>query len=127
MRLADCFTPARLADHLTPWRPYPPIADRSYWGRVPGETRERLLAQTAPLIERPWPLLTATAYGKFKADGDRQAYERPYFARRDKLIAAVITAALTGDAPAADITDGVWLLCEERTWCLPAHQPGGVP
>jgi len=127
MRLADCFTGARLAEHLKPWRPYPPAGDRPYWERVPGETRERLLAQAAPLRERPWPLLTATLYGRFKADGDRQAYERPYFARRDKLIAAVLTAVLTGDASAADVTDGVWLLCEESTWCLPAHQPGGLP
>lgn len=123
MRLADSLTAARLAEHLRTWRPYPPIADRRYWERVPGEIRERLLAQTAPFTERPWPLLTATLYGRFKADGDRQAYERPYFARRDKLIAAIITAVLTGDASTADITDGVWLLCEESTWCLPAHQP----
>jgi len=127
MRLADCFTADRLAAHLGPWRPYPPVADRQYWGRVPRETREQLLAQTAPIGQRPWPLLTATLYGRFKADGDRQAYERPYFARRDKLLAAVITAVLTGAAGIADITDGVWLLCEETTWCLPAHQPGGLP
>src|SRR5487761_1134191 len=110
MRLADCFT-----------------ARRS-WGRVPQETREHLLAQTAPIGQRPWPLLTATTYARFKADGDRQAYVRPYIARRDKLIAAVITAVLTGNASSADITDGVWLLCEETSWCLPAHQPGaGLP
>jgi hypothetical protein len=121
--LADCFTAAHIADHLRPWRPYPPIADRQYWGRVPRETREHLLAQTAPISQRPWPLLTATAYGRYKADGDRQGYERPYFARRDKLMAAVITAVLTGDTSTADITDGVWLLCEESTWCPPAHQP----
>jgi hypothetical protein len=128
VRLADCFTAARLAEHLGPWRPYPPIADRRYWDRVPGETREHLLAQAAPVRQRPWPLLTATAYARYAADGDRQAYERPYFARRDKLVAAVLTAVLTGDAGRADITDGVWLLCEETTWCLPAHQPGtGLP
>ena len=128
MRLADCFTAARLAEHLRPWRPYPPIADRRYWGSVRRETREHLLTQTAPVSGRPWPLLTATAYARFKADGDRQMYERPYIARRDKLAAAVITAVLTGDASDADITDGVWLLCEETTWCLPAHQPGpGLP
>ncbi|HEY6494411.1 MAG TPA: heparinase II/III family protein [Trebonia sp.] len=125
MRLADCFTPGRLAEHLRPWRPYPPVADRPYWERVPGETRDRLLAQTAPASQRPWPLLTATEYARYGRDGNRQAYERPYFARRDKLIAAVITAILTGDADAAEIFDGVWLLCEESTWCLPAHQPGG--
>ncbi len=128
MRLADCFTPARLAEQLRPWRPYPPAADRRYWGRVPEETRMSLLAQAAPVSQRPWPLLTATAYARFKADGDRQTYERPYFARRDKLIAAVLTAVLTGDAGSTDITDGAWLLCEESTWCLPAHQPGpGLP
>jgi hypothetical protein len=43
MRLADCFTAGRLAEHLRPWRPYPPIAGRQYWGRVPRETREHLL------------------------------------------------------------------------------------
>ena len=128
MRLADCFTAQRLAEHLRPWRPYPPVTDRPYWARVPRETREQLLAQTAPVSQRPWPLLTATAYGRFKADGDRQTYERPYFARRDKLIAAVLTAVLAGDAGGTDITDGAWLLCEESTWCLPAHQPGpGLP
>jgi hypothetical protein len=128
MRLADCFTAGRLAEHLRPWRPYPPVADRRYWGRVPQETREHLLAQAAPIGQRPWPLLTATTYARFKADGDRQAYERPYIARRDKLIAAVITAVLTGNTSSADITDGVWLLCEETSWCLPAHQPGaGLP
>jgi hypothetical protein len=127
MRLADCFTAGRLAEHLRPWQPYPPIADRRYWERVPRETREHLLAQTAPISQKPWPLLTATAYARFNADGDRQAYERPYFARRDKLTAAVITAILTGNTSTADITDGVWLLCEETSWCLPAHQPGGLP
>jgi Heparinase II/III-like protein len=127
MRLADCFTADRLAEHLRPWRPYPPIADRRYWEGVPRETRAHLLARTAPASTHPWPLLTATAYARFSADGDRQAYERPYFARRDKLMAAVITAVLTGDASAPDVTDGVWLLCEESTWCLPAHQPGALP
>jgi hypothetical protein len=127
-RLADCFTDARLAEHLGPWRPYPPAADRRYWERVPRETRERLLAATMPLSEKPWPLLTASAYARYHADGDRQAYERPYFARRDKLTAAVLTALLAGGAGGGQITDGVWLLCEETTWCMPAHQPGdGLP
>ena len=26
-----------------------------------------------------------------------------------------------------EINDGVWLLCEETSWCLPAHQPGALP
>jgi hypothetical protein len=71
----------------------------------------------------PRPVLTATGYARFFTDGDRQAYERPYFARRDRLGAAVLTAALSGPSPSrvGDIIDGVGLLCEETSWCLPAH------
>lgn len=128
MRLADCFTADRLAEHLRPWRPYRPAADRRYWERVPREAREYLLAQAGPISQQPWPLLTATGYLRFGRDGNRQAYEGPYFTRRAKLTAAVIAAILTGNAGGAEITDGVWLLCEESTWCLPAHQPGaGLP
>jgi hypothetical protein len=67
-------------------------------------------------------VLTATDYGRFSRDGDRQTYERPYFARRSRLAAAVLTAALAGPAPerVADVLDGVWLLCEETSWCLPS-------
>ena len=130
MRLADCFTPARPRGAPAALAPVPADRrDRRYWGRRAGGTRVSSSSpRPRPSASAPWPLLTATAYARFKADGDRQAYERPYFARRDKLIAAVITAALTGDTSTADITDGVWLLCEESTWCLPAHQPGpGLP
>jgi hypothetical protein len=127
MRLASCFTPARLAAHLHTWQPYPPVTDRAFWNRVPQETREHLLTQVAPALAGKWPLLTATEYARFGRDGDRQAYERPYFARRNRLTAALLTAILTGNS-SSDITDGVWLLCEESTWCLPAHQPGaGLP
>ena len=126
MRLADCFTASR--------RGAPQAL-----AAVPADRRPRVLGAratgnpraapgpTAPVSQRPWPLLTATVYGRYKATGDRQEYERPYIARRDKLMAAVITAILTGDTSTGEITDGVWLLCEETSWCLPAHQPGGLP
>jgi hypothetical protein len=75
------------------------------------------------MLADAWPVLTATGYARFFTDGDRQAYERPYFARRDRLGAAVLTAALSGPSPSrvGDIIDGVWLPCEETSWCLPAH------
>jgi hypothetical protein len=71
----------------------------------------------------PWPVLTAADYARFFADGDRQGYERPYFARRNRLAAAVLTLALAGPSASrlSDVVDGVWLLCEETSWCLPAH------
>jgi hypothetical protein len=124
--IAACFSPGRLAARLPQpgsWRPYPAVRDRAAWDAVHPATREHLLGQAARTLAKPWPVLTATGYARFFTDGDRQAYERPYFARRDRLTAAVLTAALAGPSRsrADDIIDGVWLLCEETSWCLPAH------
>ncbi len=126
--LASCFTAARLAERLPSpgaWRPYPSAADRAAWERVPPAGRDHVLRQAASVLAEPWPVLTATTYARFTDDGDRGAYERPYFVRRNRLGAAVITAALTGPARELvdEIIDGVRLLCEETSWCLPAHEP----
>jgi hypothetical protein len=122
--LAACFTPERLSARLPrpgSWHPYPAIQDRAAWDAVHPATRDHLLAQAARLLTSPWPVLTASDFGRFSRDGDRQTYERPYFARRSRLAAAILTAALAGPAPqrVAEVLDGVWLLCEETSWCVP--------
>jgi hypothetical protein len=86
-RIAACFSPERLAACLPrpgSWRPFPTMRDRPAWDAVHPATREHLLGQAARILEGAWPVLTATGYARFFTDGDRQAYERPYFARRDR-------------------------------------------
>jgi hypothetical protein len=124
--IAACFSRERLAARLPPpgsWRPYPVLQDRAAWDAVRAAARERLLGQAARLLESPWSVLTASEYGRYGRDGDRQSYESPYFARRTRLAAALISAALSGPAEQRldEIIDGIWLLCEETSWCLPAH------
>jgi hypothetical protein len=60
-------------------------------------------------------------YSRFRRDGNRAEYQTPYFFRRTRLAAATL------ESLPDEITDGVWLLCEETSWCLPAHQPGSLP
>jgi hypothetical protein len=121
-----------LAERLPPpggWRPFPSAGDRAQWDAVPSPTREALLAAADAALARPWPVLTAGNYLRFSVDGDRVGYEEPYFARRARLAAAVLDAGLRGPAARriAEIGDGVWLLCEETSWCLPAHSPTPLP
>lgn len=130
--IASRFTPQRLAQRLPAagaWRPFPPIQDRTAWQQVDPQARAHVLADSAAVLSRPWPLLTATGYLRYSVDGDRAGYEDPYFARRTRLAAAVLDAALRGPSPerTGDITDGVWLLCEETSWCVPAHSPEPLP
>lgn len=123
--IAGCFSADRLAARLPSpgsWRPYPEIQNRAAWEAVHAPTRDQLLSQATRFLTRPWAVLTATGYGRFHKDGDRLAYERPYFARRNRLAAALLTAALAGPSEERldEIIDGVWLLCEETSWCVPA-------
>jgi len=125
--LATCFSPERLAARLPgpgSWRPYPALRDRAPWDAVQAATRDHLLGQAARILATPWPVLTASAYARFFEDGDRQVYEKPYFARRSRLGAAVLTAALAGPTAErlSEVSDGIWLLCEETSWCVPAAE-----
>jgi hypothetical protein len=130
--LGSLLTADLLAQRLPPsggWRPFPRISDRDGWKAAHHATRDALLAAIDATLKRPWPLLTAGNYLRFSTDGDRVGYEAPYFARRDRLAAAVLDAGLRGPSTGqiADITDGVWLICEETSWCLPAHSPTPLP
>jgi hypothetical protein len=82
--------------------------------------------QIHEVLARPWPLLTASSYARYSRDGDRGEYESSFFYRRTRLAAAVL-GLLCGEEMAGEVSDGVWLLCEETSWCVPAHEPGPLP
>lgn len=69
--------------------------------------------------------LTASQYMAFARTGDRGVMERPYFQRRRKLIAALMGAFIAGsEADLDSVADGLWLICEESSWVVSAHNGG---
>lgn len=84
--------------------------------------RAELLAVADTLAADSWPVLLAADYAAYHRTGDRIGYEEPYFARRTRVAASVLAAGLTGeDRWVRDAVDGLWLICEETTWTIPAH------
>jgi hypothetical protein len=74
-------------------------------------------AQGAPIHALPFG-----AFKLFAETGTRREYERPYFARRGRLIALTLAATVDEDDGALPaLEDLVWAICDEVTWCLPAH------
>lgn len=67
-----------------------------------------------------YPVLTASRYMAFARQGDRATWERPYFLRRRKLIAALLDALYRNES-LDPVIDGLWLICEETTWVISAH------
>jgi hypothetical protein len=73
-------------------------------------------------LASPWPVPLPSDYARYFRDGERDTYERVVFARQQRLSRAAVLAAVTQDPSWTDeVLDGVTLLCEQSSWCWPAH------
>ncbi|WP_051640238.1 heparinase II/III family protein [Cellulomonas sp. URHE0023] len=114
---------SRLADLLTAVAlPVPTSQDRAAWAVVDRTTVDELAARAQADLGRPWPIPLAHQYARVHRDGDRDEYEQVVFARQRRLSRAAVMAAVTADDRWLDeVADGVVLLCEQSSWCWPAH------
>lgn len=100
----------------------PMITDRPPREMVTGDFRRQLLAVAEEYRNHAWPALPATLYMDFWRTGNRDRFELAYFQRRQALAILVLAEWLQGEGSFLDhIIDGVWAICEESSWVLPAH------
>jgi hypothetical protein len=71
----------------------------------------------------PIPSVSFSLFNRFYVDGNRSAYEKEYFSRRGHLKTWALLLLL--DKENAEykkrLEDIIWAICDEFTWCLPAH------
>lgn len=105
--------------------PVPSAAHRDVWGpsgSADSVTVAEIIARAERDLGEPWPQPLASEAARVRRDGDREAWERPAFARQRRLSRAAVAAAVTTEQRWIDSTaDGIWLLCEQSSWCWPAH------
>lgn len=104
------------------WRPFPQASDRKAWDALPSDAKSGILLRGQEALKQPWTVLTATLELEFKRDGNRSRFEAAQFARRYKLRDLVLAECVAADGKyLEEITNGIWLTCEETFWGLPAH------
>lgn len=70
----------------------------------------------------PWPDLRLSDFARYPREGDRSAYETTVFDRMDRVATAAVAAVATGRVEFVDeVADGLYAICEQSTWCWPAH------
>lgn len=86
---------------------------------------EEMREEADRFLARPIPHLPWSLFRLFEEDGSRKPYEIPYFEKRQRLTTLAITHLLHPDKPAyrEAMYDILWSVCDEYTWCLPAHLP----
>lgn len=104
------------------WHPWPRCSEREKWEALPTEVGQDLVASGEAYLGYEWPALPATLFLEFARNGNRSRYEREHFARRSALTALVMAECVEGKGRFVDdIANGVWALCEESFWGVPAH------
>jgi len=106
---------------LREFSPFPKWGDPA-WQNLAQEARTALLDAAEPLKDAQWPILPASRYMDYQRNGNRSLYETVYFERRDRLFQMVIAECVEGKGRFLDsIIDGLWAICEETSWIIPAH------
>lgn len=102
--------------------PYPLYRDRAAWEAAPKELCRKYVALGEECKGTVWQSMPASWYMDFQRNGNRTRYETLYFSRRKTLFNLMLAECFAGTgAFLDDIINGVWAICEETTWVVPAH------
>lgn len=102
--------------------PFPKRSDRPPWAALSESARAEVVAGAERLLDFPWPSLLAERYMDYARNGNRERYQRPSFERRDALGQLVAAECVEAEGRFMDqIVNGVWLILEESSWVVPAH------
>jgi len=124
-KLREMYPQEKVAKVLVPreqWRPWPTWSDRKAWESLPEPVRKDLIANGEWYLRYDWPDLPATLFLEYAREGNRSRYEHEHFARRTALTDLIIAECVEGKGRFLDdIANGVWAICEESFWGVPAH------
>lgn len=123
--LAARYGPDFLRRHLLPpgtWQLFPDAGDRAAWAGLPADHRSLLLAEGEAALAWDWPDMPLALWLDFTRTGNRVRFEDVHFRRRNRLLRLVLAECVEDRGRFREaIADGLWLICEETSWCLPAH------
>lgn len=101
---------------------YPPAADREAWDGIPKNYRECLIEEGEKQLHEEYPSVYAADYMEFCRTGNRSHYENKLFKRRTMLGALVLAECAQYQGRFLDaIVNGIYLICGEAAWQIPAH------
>ncbi len=106
------------------WNPFPEIADRETWNKMDPQVRQNFIDQANEWIDYEWPYIPATYSLLIERTGDRNTYQQVSFQKRAVLGTMILAEIFENEGRFIDpIINGIWSICEESWWGVPAHLP----
>ncbi len=123
--LSKAFTQTELQNKLSNIEAWRLTQKNNYLQKVaalPDSVKARLVKEGDKGLKYDWPALPASLYLDYKITGTRYNFERKNNERRKVLNELAVAAIITKDKKyIPQIANGIWTLCEQSTWVLPAH------
>lgn len=100
----------------------PSADERWFWDGLDPEFKGRLIRSGEAFLHYDYPVIRAVDYLEFSRNGNREHYEQKLFSRRTALDALVLAECAENKGRFLDdILNGIYVICEESAWQLPAH------
>jgi len=103
------------------WKPFPQTP-AGWKAALPDSMLQRIIAGGEKALGFEFRPIPASLFLEYVRTGNRVNYEEASFGRRNILWSLVLAEAVEGKGRFTDkILDGLWSICEETYWGLPAH------
>jgi hypothetical protein len=126
--LSSKYSAAELQQTLIPqseWKPFPLPDDREGWSKADKDMLQATVKKAEELIDYNWPTIPATLSLLYVRTGNRSQYEAVSFKKRNVLATMIVAEAAENKGRFIDpVINGIWSICEESWWGVPAHLPG---
>jgi hypothetical protein len=123
--LSGTYTLEKLKETIIPadeWHPFPKASEHQEWLRLPQKVCLAHIRQAEKHLNCDWETPKASVFLEYVRTGNRSNFQRISFGRRTKLAELVIGECIEGKGRFLDdILNGVWAICEETYWGVPAH------
>lgn len=122
--LLSSFSEQNIAHALIPrsqWRPFPQT--KQEWKKVlPDSISKKLIENAEQIAEIPFESLPASLMLEYVRTGNRTRYEAVSFKKREYLFELALAESIEQKGRFINaIVNGVWSICEESFWGVPAH------
>lgn len=115
---------ARVLTLRSEWIPFPKLNDRQGWSEADREMMKAYLQKAESCLDYEWPAIPATKSLLIDRTGDRNEYQKVSFEKREVLGLMLLAEIYENEGRFIDpIINGVWSICEESFWGVPAHLP----
>jgi hypothetical protein len=124
--LLSSLSPQFLSDNVqskSAFHPFPTVRDREQVAmQISDSLKAKYIADGEKLLHRQWNVLPVSEFLSYYRNGNRDNYQSLLFKRRKDLSQLVMAELFEGNGRFLnDIINGVWAVCEETFWGVPAH------